>query len=430
MRPTRDLALRGRTVNGAKRLAALAAITAIGGVTAAVRPPGPHRVFPNDPLFRNQLSFYYEGGTTSLIVRSATGERRQVTLAPGVSLDLPAAWAITTGSRSVVVAVLDDGLFYAHEDLAVNVWRNPGETGTDSAGLDKAGNGRDDDGNGYVDDVVGYDFAFDDPDPDAYVFDGIDATRIQPYRHSDPVLGIIGAAGNNHTGVAGINWRVSLMLLKTGAQGVPRSQVDTMRPLRAARAIRYAVDNGARVINWSGFSSDTSAARREELHRAVRYAAERGVLVVVGAGNSGADIDEDANCVSPQCFDEPNVMRVAGLEFDGTLVRYQAGDRWLGSNYGVRRVEVAAVGQNFTTQVQDGRSTYGLFGGTSGAAPVVSGVAALMLSVDSSLRAADLRRLIMETATKLPALSGKVASGGAANAYRAVLAARDRRRAR
>jgi len=88
---------------------------------------------------------------------------------------------------------------------------------------------------------------------------------------------------------------------------------------------------------------------------------------------------------------------------------------------------VAAIGQNFTTNVTNGRSSYRVFGGTSGAAPVVAGVAALMLSVDSTLRAPDLKRLIMETATRLPALSGKVTCGGTVNAYRAVAAARSHR---
>ena len=384
---------------------------------------GPRRVIPNDPWFRDQLSFYFKGGPTSFRVNSTSTERRQVTVAPGVALDLPEAWAITTGSRSVVVAVLDDGFFYAHDDIAANVWRNPGETGTDSAGLDRATNGRDDDGNGYVDDVMGYDFAFDDPDPDPYVFDGMDRSRIEPYQHSIPALGIIGGEGNNGTGVAGINWRVSLMLLKIGAQGMRRGEADTLRAPRAARAIRYAVDNGARVINWSGFISDTSSAGREDLRRAVVYARDHGVLLVVGAGNDGRDLDDDANCVYPQCFDEPNVIRVAELEFDGTLVRYQVGDQWRGSNFGARRVEVAAIGQNLSTNVTNGRSTYRVFGGTSNAGPVVAGVAALMLSVDSTLRAADLKRLIMATATRLPALSGRVTSGGAVNAYRAVVAA-------
>jgi subtilisin family serine protease len=419
----------GATMTGYLRhLAAMALAGAAATLPGGLAAQGSRRVIPNDPWFHNQISFYFGGGPTSYRVSSTSTERRQVTMAPGISLDLPEAWAITTGSRSVVVAVLDDGFFYAHEDIAGNVWRNPGESGTDSAGLDKATNGRDDDGNGYVDDVVGYDFAFDDPDPDSYVFDGMDRGRIQPYQHSIPALGIIGAVGNDGKGIAGINWRVSLMLLKIGAQGIPRGMADSMRAPRAARAIRYAVDNGARIINWSGFISDTSAAGRDDLRRAVVYARDHGVLLVAGAGNSGVDLDDDANCVYPQCFDEPNVIRVAELDFDGTLVRFRVGDEWRGSNFGARRVEVAAIGQNFSTNVTNGRSSYRVFGGTSNAGPVVAGVAALMLAVDPTLRASDLKRLIMETATKLPALNGKVTSGGTVNAYRAVLAARAHRR--
>lgn len=415
-------------ISGLKRLAAVVSVAGAASIGSRVTPAPVPPVVPNDPYFRDQLSFYFEGGTASARISSTAAERRQITMARGISLDLPHAWAITTGSSAVIVAVLDDGFFYVHEDIASNVWHNPGESGPDSASIAKEINGRDDDGNGYVDDVVGYDFAFDDPDPDPYVFDGMDRSRIQPYTHSIPVLGIIGAEGNNSTGVAGINWHVSLMLLKIGAQGTPRGQEDTLRALRAARAIRYGVDNGARIINWSGFvGGDTSTNRREELHRAVVHARDRGVLVVVGAGNNGEDIDMDAHCLYPQCFDEPNMIRVAELDFDGTLVRYQAGDKWLGSNYGAHRVEVAAIGQNFTTALRNGRSTYRTFGGTSGAAPVVTGVAALMLAEDSSLRAPDLRRMIMESATKLPSLAGRVASGGTVNAYRAVLAARAHR---
>lgn len=414
----------------ARFLWCLAAVALLGGATSppgGVPAPAQRTVVPNDPWFRNQLSFYFGGGPASYRVSSTSTGRRQITMAEGISLDLPHAWAITTGSRSIVVAVLDDGFFYAHEDVAANVWHNPGESGTDSAGLDKATNGRDDDGNGYVDDVVGYDFAFDDPDPDPYVFDGMDRGRIQPYQHSIPALGIIGAEGNDGNGIAGIDWHVSLMLLKIGAQGIARGMADSLRAPRAARAIRYAVDNGARIINWSGFISDTSAAARDDLHRAVAYARDRGVLIVAGAGNSGLDLDDDVNCIFPQCFDEPNMLRVAELEFDGTLVRFRVGDEWRGSNFGARRVEVAAIGQNFSTNVTHGRSTYRVFGGTSNAGPVVAGVAALMLSVDSSLHAGDLKRLIMETATQLPALGGKVASGGTVNAYRAVRAAQARR---
>jgi len=204
--------------------------TLLGAQTPSVR--------PNDPYFERQVSFYLDGGTRVLDRRSYRPSADTVRIAAGISLDAPRAWAITTGSRSVIVAVLDDGFLYAHEDIADNIWHNPGETGLDPAGYPRESNGRDDDGNGYVDDVMGWDFAFDDPDPDAYVFDGMDATRVQPYWHSIDALGIIGAKGDNGLGVAGINWDVSLMLLKIGAQGIGRGEQDTLRPGRAARAIR------------------------------------------------------------------------------------------------------------------------------------------------------------------------------------------------
>ncbi len=349
-------------------------------------------------------------------------------MAAGIGLDLPAAWAVTTGSHSVIVAVLDDGFAYTHEDVAENVWRNPGETGLDSAGLPKAANGRDDDGNGYIDDVVGYDFAFDDPDPDPYVFDGMVRNRVQPYWHSISALGIIGARGNNRIGVAGINWEVSVMLLKIGAQGEGRGQGDSMRAIRAVRATRYAIDNGARVINWSGFVRDTSTRRLAMLRDALRYVTERDVLFVVGAGNDGVDIDDDAHCLYPQCFSGPATIRVAELDFDGSLVRFRVGDQWRGSNFGKRRVEIAAIGQNFTTMIHHAQSTYSLTAGTSNAGPVVAGVAALMLAANPRLHASELRALLMDTAMPVPALAETIASGGTVNAYRAVAAARGRAR--
>lgn len=382
---------------------------------------------PNDPLYPLQASLHGKAGSVELRSSSTSLRTQRVDIAPAVALEIERAWTITTGSRSVIVALLDDGFPYAHEDLAANVWANPGETGADSTGLPREANGRDDDANGFVDDVVGYDFVFDDPDPDAYVFDGMDRSRVQPYWHSVHAMGIVGAVGNNGRGIAGINWQVSLMLLKIGAQGEARATFDTMRTLRAARAIRYAADNGARVINWSGFVRDTSARRLALLRDAIRYAGEREVLFVNGAGNDGKDNDVDANCLYPQCIDGPTVIRVAELDFDGTLVRFKAGDQWRGSNFGRRRVEIAAIGQNFTTMVRHAQSTYSLTAGTSNAGPVVAGVAALMLSVNPGLRASELRTILMETATRLPALEGKVGSGGAVNAYRAVAAARDRR---
>lgn len=394
-------------------------------VFLAAQAPVP-RVIPNDPYFKYQVSFLNPGG--KIAVERYSNKPSPVTLdaAAGIDPDITRAWTISTGSRKIVVAVLDDGFFYNHEDLAGNIWANPGESGLDAAGHPKETNGIDDDKNGYVDDVMGWDFAFDDPDPDCYIYDGMRRDSIQPYWHSISALGIIGAKGNNGIGVAGINWDVSMMLLKIGAQGIGRGEKDTQRPGRAAKAIRYAADNGARVINWSGFVSDPTPAALEELRAAIEYAGKKNVLLVVGAGNSGLDIDKPENFTFPACFDLDNILTVAMIDFKGGLVRYKAGENWLGSNYGARNVDIAALDENFTTFLKNGRSTYALAAGTSNSGPVVTGIAALTLSVNPKLSALELKKILMDTATPLPALQGKTVCGGMVNAYKALLAAKAR----
>ncbi len=379
------------------------------------------RVIPNDPFFKYQVSFLNPGGQIAIERTSIKASQMTLDAAAGIDADITRAWTISTGSRKVVVAVLDDGFFYTHEDLAGNIWTNPGESGPDATGHPKETNGIDDDKNEYVDDVMGWDFAFDDPDPDCYVFDGMRKDRIQPYWHSIAALGIIGARGDNGLGVAGVNWDVSMMLLKIGAQGIGRDEKDTARPGRAAKAIRYAADNGARVINWSGFVSDPSPEALAELKAVIAYAGTKNVLLVVGAGNSGLDIDRPENFTYPACFDLDNIITVAMIDFRGGLVRYKAGDRMLGSNFGLMNVDIAAPDETFTTDLTNGRSTYRLGGGTSCAAPLVTGAAALLLSVAPDLSAAALKKVLMDTATRLDPLKGKVGCGGMVNAYRALL---------
>src|SRR3954467_9051470 len=109
-------------------------------------------------------------------------------------------------------------------------------------------------------------------------------------------MGSIGANGNNGIGVAGINWNVSMMLLRIGVQGVGRDEHDLARIDRVVRAIHYAADNGARIINWSGFVDDARPEKIAELRAAIDYAASKNVLVVVAAGNDAKDLDEDNNC--------------------------------------------------------------------------------------------------------------------------------------
>jgi subtilisin family serine protease len=394
------------------------------GLLAGQTPAG--RVVPNDPYFKYQVSFMNPGGSIPIERTSTKPSPMTLDATAGIDADITRAWTISTGSKAVVVAILDDGFFYNHEDLAGNIWANPGESGPDATGHAKETNGIDDDKNGYVDDVMGWDFAFDDPDPDCYIYDGKRRDRIQPYWHSISAMGIIGARGNNGIGVAGVNWDVSMMLLKIAAQGIGNGEKDSARPGRAAKAIRYAADNGARVINWSGHVSDPTPEALAELEAAIAYAGRKNVLLVVGAGNSGVDIDRPENFTFPGCYGLDNILTVAMIDFKGELVRYTAGERVLGSNFGAKNTDIAAPEVTFTTFLQNGRGTYMISGGTSSAGPVVTGIAALALSVNPRLSALELKKILMETATPLPALSGKIGCGGMVNAYRALQAAKGR----
>jgi subtilisin family serine protease len=388
--------------------------------------PAAERVIPNDPLFKLQYSFNNPGGKLVIDSYSYKPSAKEYDAVKGIDPDMTRAWAVTTGKKDVVVALLADGFFYQHEDIKDNIWKNPGESGLDKNGYPKETNGIDDDGNGYVDDVMGWDFAFDDPDPDPYIFDGMDATKIQPYWHSISAMGIIGAKGNNGIGVAGINWDVSMMLLKIGAQGI--RGIDLNRCERAAKAIRYAADNGVRVINWSGFVQDLRPESLALLESAIDYAGEKGVLLVVGVGNDGKNVDLKENFTYPVSFENENILTVAEIDFKGDLYRYKIDGRVLGSSYGEKNVDIAAIGMNFTTFLKNNRSVYALAGGTSNSTPVVTGVAALGLAIRPELKVLELKKILMDSATPLPSLKGKIKSGGMVNAYQAIQLVRNERR--
>ena len=284
---------------------------------------------PSDPLFTRQWA-----------LRSAR---------------VPAAWATATGGN-VTVATLDSGIDFSNPDLAGNVWTNPGEI---------AGNGMDDDSNGFVDDVHGVDTVGHDGDP----ADGLG--------HGTAVASLIGARGDNGFGISGVAWRVRLMPVKVLHDRGWGTTVTLITGLR------YALANGARIVNVSLNGSEPSQA----LDEAIRQAEAQGVLVVTSAGNDGANRDQVASY--PASIDSPALLAVASSTRAGTL--------GAGSAYGAT-VDIAAPGDGVTASGLGGAFT--TESGTSFAAAHVSGAAALLAAARPSATATQLRNAIVRSARR------------------------------
>lgn len=309
------------------------------------------------------------------------------------------AWDTTTGSSDVVVAVIDNGFDMLHPDLIDNVWKNVGEI---------AGNGIDDDGNGYIDDVWGWNFlpvdvnrdgqfsdaelqGNNDPRPDV---DGLSDQEKHEgtFHHGTVVAGIIGARGNNELDGSGLNWRVRLMNVKV----LGNNGVGTIVPL--ARAIRYAVDNGAHVINISMVGPESIS----EVAEAVAYAQQKGVVVVAAAGNTSTFLNQTK--FYPICTDAglntQSVLGVSAVTPDRRITNF--------SNTGSACIDVAAPGLNIASTIRFSPTNglvdrYGTgYSGTSFAAPMVAGAAALIKSVQPTWHATEIMQSILSTVQHTP----------------------------
>ncbi len=288
------------------------------------------------------------------------------------AIDAPAAWNITTGSPSVVVAVLDTGIDYTDCDLAANIWTNPYENE-----------------DGFVGDVHGYNFV--DNSGDA----------MDDNSHGTHVSGTIGAVGNNGQGVAGVNWSVSLMDLKFLNSDGSGYLSDAIRAIDYATMMRTQYHVNVRVINSSWGGGDYSAA----LDAAIRAAGDAGILFVAAAGNSGTN--NDVTPQYPANYADANVISVAAIDQNENLASF--------SCYGATTVDIAAPGVSIYSTVPGNR--YAIYSGTSMATPFVSGVAALCWAADPNATVAQVRNAILNGANKVASLTGKVASGGVLDAY-------------
>lgn len=293
----------------------------------------------------------------------------------GLTADARSAWhRLPAGAAPVIVAMIDTGLDWNHLDIAwENLWKNPGEI---------PDNGRDDDGNGFVDDLIGWNFYENSNKP--WDHDG----------HGTFTAGIVAATWNNGAGIAGINPMARIMVLKA------LNSFGNSRASFLARAIVYAADNGARVINLSVGGKELSAMEIA----AVRHAVSKNCVVVVAAGNDGVSVDDFGMAGMPE------VITVGAAGPDDKRAAF--------SNYG-KAVDLLAPGVDIlslrarrTDTLLDipggqygagaafvgGDNRYYRAAGTSFAAPFVTGVASLLISANPSLTAAQVRRMLTSTA--------------------------------
>ena len=351
-------------------LAALAIAPVAGASQSAVRAPDGLKAVPDAA---HVVSPSAKRGVKARAAQAAATDPRaaeQWPLDGDAPMGLASAWRQTTGG-DLTVAIVDSGIDLGHPDLAPNLWTNPGEV---------PGNGVDDDGNGYVDDVNGYDFVEHDGAPQ----DG--------NGHGTHVAGIVGARGGNGIGVAGVSWRVKLMPVRV-LDGAARGTTTDV-----ALGIRYAVDNGARIVNLSLAGPSSTP----DLEDAVRYAQARGVLIVVAAGNEGADLATAPTY--PAAYGEGNVLGVAATRRDGGLSSV--------SDYGPG-ADLAAPGEEILSTALGGG--YEWRTGTSMAAPEVTGALALIAAARPDLDASGLANTLLGATRKvgLPVGTGALDVGAA-----------------
>lgn len=302
--------------------------------------------------------------------------------------DAARAWSVTKGSRNIVVAVIDTGIDVKHEDLIGNLWNNPGETGKDSKGRDKATNGIDDDGNGYIDDVYGWNFVsnnnkFDDN-----------------HGHGTHIAGIIGAEAGNGKGISGISPEVSLMILKYYDPKVPGT--DNLK--NTVASIKYAVKMGAHIINYSGGGTEFS----QDEHDAILEAEKKGILFVAAAGNERSNSDQ--HHYYPADYGLKNIISVTAID--------PATQVLASSNYGTETVDIAAPGQNILSCLPG--NSYGYMTGTSQATAFVTGAAALVMAHKQSFKAEDVKKYILATGDAQTQLATKTKTSRQLNLYKAL----------
>jgi subtilisin family serine protease len=303
---------------------------------------------------------------------------------PGADIDGPLGWDTQNSASNVIVAVMDTGVRFTHEDLAANMWINSGESGRNAQGFDISTNGVDDDADGFIDDLHGI---------NAILGTGV---PLDDYGHGTHVAGIIGGVGDNSVGIVGVCWHVQIMACKFLDNTGHGSVSD------AITCIDYARRKGAKIINssWGDYAYNSSA-----LQDAIRSARDAGVIFVAACGNDGSNNDQSP--LYPASFRLDNIIAVAATTRTDSLATF--------SNYGPTNVHLAAPGDPIFSCWGPSNSAYQYFNGTSMAAPHVAGVCALVWAHYPTDNYQQVIHRVLSGAEPLPGLAGKCVTGGRLN---------------
>lgn len=295
------------------------------------------------------------------------------------------AWDIHKGSSSVIVAVIDTGVDYIHPDLAGNIWRNTAEINL---------NGIDDDGNNYIDDYWGFDFNSAIYNSEIGKWSQDNDGPMDSSGHGTHVAGIISAVTNNGVGISGVSWNSKVMAIKfiDGQYGTTAN---------AIRSIRYAIENGARILNfsWGGEGRDMLLADTLE------YARSSGAIMIGAAGNNSANLDTTPFYPAS----EISVMAVSATDQNDQIASF--------SNFG-SVIEISAPGVTIASTMLN---SYHYNSGTSMAVPHVAGLAALLWSKNPSWTNEEVRNTIKASAYDLGTVGKDNYFGyGRINAFKAL----------
>ncbi|MBC8031743.1 MAG: S8 family serine peptidase [Pyrinomonadaceae bacterium] len=311
------------------------------------------------------------------------------------TIGAPQAWDTTTGSASVVVGVIDEGIDRVHQDLQANIWVNPADNTVD---------GMDNDANGFIDDVNGYNFI-------------ANSGAITADSHGTHVGGTIGAVGNNGIGVVGVNWNVRLMSLKFLGGTGSGNTANAIRACNYAKQMRELWVSSAgtkgsnlRVLNNSYGGGGFSQAFLD----AIGGLNQSAILFVASAGNTSTAPEPNNEIVPhyPSSYLASNVIGVASTNSSDSLNG--------GSHFGLSTIHLGAPGSGILSTAPG--NNYVFMNGTSMATPHVSGAAALLLAANPNLTLQQLKSLLIFNGDSVPTLLNKTVTGRRLNVFNSLQA--------